>query len=172
LARYIHPEFGGFCLTSPIRRDIRIVAVSVLLGTMVGGVGAAIVGLNTSRSPASASAATALVISEAGISAAEGSSPRVNDVAQNSTTKAGAPTGGGLTSALAAETSPGAKAVCPGATPENEQGCSFFKPRRVRARALTDAPDMARIAVGRVTPSTAIATQNYAAKLPEAKPME
>ena len=74
-------------LTLPAR--MRIVAVSVLLGTMVGGVGAAIVGLNTSRSPASASAATALVISEAGISAAEGSSPRVNDVA-NSTTKAGA----------------------------------------------------------------------------------
>jgi hypothetical protein len=173
LARYIHPEFGGFCLTSPFRRDIRIVAVSVLLGTMVGGVGAAIVGLNTSRSPASASAATALVLSEAGISAAEGSSPRVNDVAQNSTTKAGAPTGGGLTSALAAETSPGPKAVCPGATPENEQGCSFFKPRRVRARALTDAPDMARIAVGRVTPPpNAIATQNSAAKLPEAQPME
>ena len=171
LARYIHPEFGGFCLTTHFRRDVRVVAVSVLLGTMVGGVGAAIVGLNTSRSPARVSAATALVISEAGISAAEGSSPRLNDVAQNSTTKAGAPTGGGLTSALAAETSPGPKAVCSGATPENEQGCSFFKPRRVRARALTDAPDMARIAVGRITaPSTAIATQNSVAKVPGAKP--
>ena len=173
MARYIHPEFGGFCLTAHLRRDIRIVAFSVLLGTIVGGVGAAIVGLNTSRSPASPSAATALAISGGGMSAAEGSSSRVNDVAQNSTTKAGAATGGGLTSALAAETSPGPKAACPGATAKNEQGCSFFKPRRVRARALTDAPDMARIAVGRVIPpSTAIATQNSAAKLPEAKPME
>ena len=44
LARYIHPEFGGFCLTARLRRDIRVVAVSVLLGTMVGGVGAAVVG--------------------------------------------------------------------------------------------------------------------------------
>ena len=159
MARYIHPEFGGFCLTAHLRRDIRIVAFSVLLGTIVGGVGAAIVGLNTSRSPASPSAATALAISGGGMSAAEGSSSRVNDVAQNSTTKAGAPTGGGLTSALAAETSPGPKAACPGATAKNEQGCSFFKPRRVRARALTDAPEMARVAVGRVTPpSTAIAT--------------
>ena len=158
MARYIHPEFGGFCLTTRFRRDIRLVAVSVLLGTMVGGVGAAIVGLNTSRSPASASAATAFAISEEGISAAEGSSPRVNDVAQKQT-KAGAPTGGGLTSTLAAETSGGPKAVCPGATPAQEQGCSFFKPRRVRVRALTDAPDMARIAVGRITvPSTTIAT--------------
>ena len=37
MARYIHPEFGGFCLTTRFRRDIRLVAVSVLLGTMVGG---------------------------------------------------------------------------------------------------------------------------------------
>jgi hypothetical protein len=173
LARYIHPEFGGFCLTTRFRRDIRVVAVSVLLGTIVGGVGAAIVGLNTSRTPASASTATALTTSEAGINAAEDSSPRANDVAQNSTTKAAAPTGGGLTSALAAETGPGPKAACPSATPGNEPGCSFVKPRRVRARALTDAPEMARIAVGRVTPpSAAIATQNAAAKLPEAKPTE
>jgi hypothetical protein len=173
LARYIHPEFGGFCLSTHFRRDMRVVAVSVLLGTMVGGVGAAIVGLNTNHSPVSASAATALAPSEAGISAAEGSSPRVNDVAQSSTTTIGAPTCGGLTSALAAETGPSPKAVCPGATLENEQECSFFKPRRVRARSLTDAPDMARIAVGRVTPpSTAIVTQTSAAKLPEAKPME
>ena len=171
MARYIHPEFGGFCLTTRFRRDIRLVAVSVLLGTMVGGICAAIVGLNTSRNPASASAATAFPKSEEGISAAEGSSPRVNDVAQK--TKAGAPTGGGLTSTLAAETSGGPKAVCPGATPAQEQGCSFFKPRRVRVRALTDAPDMARIAVGRIAvPSTTIATQNSAAKLSEAKPME
>jgi hypothetical protein len=171
LARYIHPEFGGFCLTTRFRRDIRLVAVSVLLGTMVGGICAAIVGLNTSRNPASASAATAFAKSEEGISAAEGSSPRVNDAAQK--TKAGAPTGGGLTSTLAAETSGGPKAVCPGATPAQEQGCSFFKPRRVRVRALTDAPDMARIAVGRIAvPSTTIATQNSAAKLSEAKPME
>ena len=166
LARYIHPEFGGFCLTTRFRRDIRVVAVSVLLGTMVGGVGAAMVGLNTSRSPATASAATALATSEAGVNAAEGSSPRVDDVAQKSTTKAGAATGGGLTSTVAAETSPGPKAGCP-AAPGTEQGCSFFKPRRVRARALTDAPDMARIAVGRITaPSAAIATQNPAENPP------
>jgi hypothetical protein len=171
LARYIHPEFGGFCLTTRLRRDIRVVAFSVLLGTIVGGVGAAIVGLNTSRSPTSPSAATALAISEAGISAAEGSSPRVDDVAQNGTIKAGAATGGGLTSGLVAEPAP--KAACPRATPGNEQACSFFKPRRVRVRALTDAPDMARIAVGRVTaPSAAIATQNSAAKPPGAKPIE
>ena len=172
MARYIHPEFGGFCLTTRFRRDIRLVAVSVLLGTMAGGIGAAIVGLNTSRTPATTSAHTALAISEAGISAAEGFSPRVNDIAQNSTTKAGAPTGGDPTPTFAAEISPGPKAACPGATPENEQGCSFFKPQRVRARTLTEVPDLGRIAVGRVTPSTTIATQNSAAKLPEAKPME
>ena len=172
MARYIHPEFGGFCLTTRFRRDIRLVAVSVLLGTMAGGIGAAIVGLNTSRSPATTSAHTALAISGAGISAAEGFSPRVNGIAQNSTTKAGAPTGGDPTPTFAAEISPGPKAACPGATPEDEQGCSFFKPQRVRARTLTEVPDLGRIAVGRVTPSTTIATQNSAAKLPEAKPME
>src|SRR3954471_10186935 len=36
LARYIHPEFGGFCLTTRFRRDIRVIAVSVLIGTTVG----------------------------------------------------------------------------------------------------------------------------------------
>ena len=171
LAAIYPSRVGGFCLTTRLRRDVRVVAFSVVLGTMVGGVGAAIVGLNTARSPADNSAATALAISEAGISAAEDSSPRVADVAQNRTTKAGAATGGGPTSGSVPEPAP--KAACPGATAGNEQGCSFFKTRRVRVRALTHAPDIARIAVGRVTaPSTAIATQNSAAKLPEAKPRE
>jgi len=142
LARYIHPEFGGFCLTARLRRDIRVVAVSVLLGTMVGGVGAAIVGLS-SRSTASASAATALAISEAAIKAAEGSSSQGD---ASDTTKAGSASGGDLASASAAEASPAPK--FPGVTPGNEQGCSFFKLRRVRVRALTHAPEMARVAVG------------------------
>ena len=48
----------------------------------------------------------------------------------------------------------------------------FQTPARA-ARALTDAPDMARIAVGRITaPSAAIATQNPAENPPEAKPVE
>jgi hypothetical protein len=173
LARYIHPEFGGFCLTTRFRRDIRVIAVSVLLGTTVGAVGAAIVGLNTRSSPASAGVATA--ISEVGMRAAEGSSSRVDDVAQNGTPKAGSASGGGRASGLAAEASPGPKATCPGATSGKEQGCSFFQPRRVRVRALTDAPDMARIAVGRPTaPSVAIenSAQNSAAKLLVSKPTE
>ena len=136
LARYIHPEFGGFCLTARLRRDIRVVAVSVLLGTMVGGLGAAIVGL-TSRTPASTSAATALAISEEQPKAIESSSSR-GDV--NDTTKAGSESGGGLAFALAAEANRGPKAKCPGVTPGNDPGCSFFKPRRVRVRALNDAP--------------------------------
>ena len=163
LARYIHPEFGGFCLTARLRRDIRVVAVSVLLGTMVGGLGAAIVGL-TSRTPASTSAATALAISEAATKAAESSSSR-GDV--NDTTKAGSESGGGLAFALAAEANRGPKAKCPGVTPGNDPGCSFFKPRRVRVRALNDAPEMARIAVGRpAAPSVAIAPQNSAQNSP------
>jgi hypothetical protein len=168
LARYIHPEFGGFCLTTRFRRDIRVVAVSVLLGMTVGAVGAAILGLNTSHT--GAGAATAVAILEAGTSAAEESTPRVDRVGQNGTTKAGSASGGGLASGLAAEA---IKAACPGATPGDEQGCSFFKPRRVRVRALTNAPDMARIAVGRPTaPSAAIATETSAAKLSASKPMD
>ena len=166
MARYIHPEFGGFCLTARLRRDIRVVAVSVLLGTMVGGVGAAIVGLS-SRSTASASAATALAISEAAIKAAEGSSSQGNasDIAN-----AGSATGGGLaTAALAAEASPAPKAKCPGVTPGNEQGCSFFKLRRVRLRALTDAPEMGRVAVGRPAAPSVAPPQNSAQNSP-AKP--
>jgi hypothetical protein len=141
LARYIHPEFGGFCLTARLRRDIRVVAVSVVLGTMIGGVGAAIVGLS-SRSPAGTSAATALAMSEAAIKAAEGSSSQGN---ASDTAKAGSATGGGLATASFAE-APAPKAKCLGVSPGNEQGCSFFKPRRVRVRALTDAPEMARVA--------------------------
>jgi hypothetical protein len=156
LARYIHPEFGGFCLTARLRRDIRVVAVSVLLGTMVGGVGAAIVGLS-SRSTASASAATALAISEAAIKAAEGSSSQGD---ASDTTKAGSAGGGGLATASAAEVSPAPKAKCLGVSPGNEQGCSFFKPRRVRVRALTDAPEMARVAVGRLTAPSVAPPQN------------
>ncbi len=165
MAQYIHPEFGGFCLTARFRRDIRVVVVSVLLGTMVGGVGAAIVGL-TSRSPDSTSAG----ISEAEIRAAESSSSPVD---ANGTTKAGSASGDGLASRLAAEASPGPKPGCQGATPGNEQGCSFFKPRRVRVRALTDAPEMGRIAVGRpAAPSVATAPQNSPAKLPVSETIE
>jgi hypothetical protein len=171
LTQYLHPEFGGFCLTAPFRRDIRVVAVSVLLGTMVGGLGAA---TDQRRTPASTSAATALAISEAASIAAESSSSR-GDV--NDTTKAGSESGGGLAFALAAEANPGPKAKCPGVTPGNDPGCSFFKPRRVRVRALNDAPEMARIAVGRpAAPSVAIAPQNSAqnspAKLAVSEPTE
>jgi hypothetical protein len=153
LARYIHPEFGGFCLTARLRRDIRVVAVSILLGTMIGGVGAAIVGLS-SRSTASASAATALAISGAAIKAAEGSSSQGG---ASDTAKAGSADGGGLATASAAEASPAPKAKCLGV---NEQGCSFFKPRRVRVRALTDAPEMARVAVGRPAAPSVAPPQN------------
>ena len=159
LARYIHPEFGGFCLTKRFRRDIRVIAVSVLIGTTVGAVGASILALDTSPSPASAGAATA-----------EGSRARVED-AQNGINKAGSAGGGGSAPSLAAEASPHPKAACRGATPGTEQGCSFFQPRRVRVRALTDAPEMARIAVGRVT-APSVAIENSAAKLPVSKPTE
>jgi hypothetical protein len=165
LARYIHPEFGGFCLTARLRRDIRVVAVSVLLGTMVGGVGAAIVGLS-SRSPAGTSAATAAAVSEAAIKAAERSSSQGD---ASDTTKAGSASGGDLASAPAAEASPAPKAKCPGVTPGNEPGCSFFKPRRVRVRALNDAPEMARIAVGRPAAPSVAPPQNSAQNSP-AKP--
>jgi hypothetical protein len=169
LARYIHPEFGGFCLTTRFRRDIRVIAVSVLIGTTVGAVGASIVALNTSPSPASAGAATALAKSEAGLRAAEGSHARVED-AQNGINKAGSAGGGGSAPRLAAEASPHPKAACRGA-PGTEQGCSFFQPRRVRVRALTDAPEMARVAVGRVT-APSVAIENSAANLPVSKPTE
>ena len=126
--------------------------------------------LNTLRSPADNSAATPLAISEAGISA--GRTPaRSGRCSAKRKTQAGWATGGGPTSGSVPEPAP--KAACPRASAGNEQGCSFFKTRRVRVRALTHAPDMARIAVGRVTaPSAAIATQNSAAKPPEAKPRE
>ena len=165
MARYIHPEFGGFCLTARLRRDIRVVAVSVLLGTMVGGVGAAIVGL-TSRSPASTSTATALAISETAIKAAESSSSQGD---ASDTTKAGSASGSGLASALAAEADPAPKAKCPGVTHGNEPGCSFFKTRRVRVRASNDAPEMARVAVGRPAAPAVAPPQNSAQNSP-AKP--
>jgi hypothetical protein len=167
LARYIHPEFGGFCLTARLRCDIRVVAVSVLLGTMVGGVGAAIVGMS-SRSPAGSSAATAVAVSEAAIKAAESSSSQGD---ASDTAKAGSVSGGGLASASAAEVSPAPKAKCPssGVTSGNEQGCSFFKTRRVRVRALNDAPEMARIAVGRPAAPSVAPPQNSAQNSP-AKP--
>jgi hypothetical protein len=165
LERYIHPEFGGFCLTARLRRDIRVVAVSVLLGTMVGGVGAAIVGL-TSRSLANTSTATALAISETAIKAAESSSSQGD---ASDTTKAGSASGSGLASALAAEADPAPKAKCQGVTHGNEPGCSFFKTRRVRVRALNDAPEMARVAVGRSAAPSVAPPQNSAQNSP-AKP--
>ena len=169
LAQYIDPEFGGFCLTARFDATSAWLSSRFCSERWLAGYVRQSWGL-TSRSPDSTSAGMALAISEAEIRAAESSSSLVD---ANGTTKAGSASGDGLASSLTAEASPGPKPGCQGATPGNEQGCSFFKPRRVRVRALTDAPEMGRIAVGRpAAPSVATAPQNSPAKLPVSEIIE
>lgn len=147
MAPYLHPEFGGFCPTSRLRRELRIVALSVLFGATAGAVG--VIGLNAGHSPLSAVrlVSSAVPTGEAARASVSSSAEGSNSQIQNRVSTQIRPIdlapseAGAETKAL-----PGA---CLDGTASGKP-CSFFKPHRVRVRALNDGPDTARIAVGRI----------------------
>jgi hypothetical protein len=150
LSPYLHPEFGGFCPGSRLRRDLRIVAFSVLVGATAGAVG--IIGLRAAYSPTILSSDVPDGDRTKGsvATAAAESNGKVNEtIRTDGTTRSDL---GNLASREAGEKKP-PKGACPDARSGGDEVCSFFKPRRVHVRALNDGPDTARIALGRtVTP--------------------
>ncbi len=157
LSPYLHPEFGGFCPGSRLRRDLRIVAFSVLFGVTTGAVG--VIGLRASHSPATP---VDVISSDARVGdttqegrLAEGSNGQASGAIQND----------GRTGILSSRDGGDTKqsnSACPSANSRGD--CSFFKQRSVRVRAINDGPDTARIALGRTaappaegTPATRLA---------------
>jgi len=47
---YLHPEFGVFCPTPRLRRDLRVVSISILLGAIAGAVAVSVLNAGRERS--------------------------------------------------------------------------------------------------------------------------
>jgi hypothetical protein len=152
LSPYLHPEFGWFCPGSRLRRDLRIVAFSVLVGATAGAVG--IIGLRAAYSPTilSSDVADRDRTKASVATAATESNGQVSEAIKTGESTRSDP--GNLASNEGVEKKP-PKGACPDIGSGGDEACWFFKPRRVRVRALNDAPDTARIALGRTaTPPT------------------
>jgi hypothetical protein len=123
----IHPEFGLLCPRPRFRREVRIAAISLLLGGLAGAVCvAAVTGVQHHDTPASGSSASspAPALLEAGAAA-----PRdANDAA-------------GASSSLASTTAGDAPAAPPAP-----------KTRVIRMRGPGETPTIARLPLGRTDP--------------------
>jgi hypothetical protein len=133
LAPHLHPEFGGFCATSRLRRDIRLVAFSILFGVTAGAVG--VIGLRAGNGPTPPSA----------VEVTSSNEPHGNTPTERRS-------GGRASGAIQTEGTTGAPSAVAETMPSNGAcltdakvggGCTFFKRHRVRVRALNDGPDLA-----------------------------
>jgi hypothetical protein len=142
--QYAHPEFGFFCPTPRLRRELRIAFVSILFGAIGGAVGVLALGAGHRNAD----------------------SPTVASVVSANTVIAVPPSNGEATSAAAQsyngleggpKTSYSLKAAneaTKGDTASTDDRTSAAKsfadrPRRLRVRAGTDGPEVARLPLGR-----------------------
>ena len=160
LSPYLHPEFGGFCPSSRLRRDLRIVVFSVLFGVTAGAAG--MISLTASHSPATPNA---VEVVSSGITDKDVSKETRSDLAGASNGQA---SGVGIDPRVVSSQEVGeakrSTSACSGAT--SGRDCSFFKQRSVRVRAINDGPATARVAFGRTAASPADATPDTPAALP------
>ena len=149
MSPYLHPEFGGFCPGSRLRRYLRLVVFSVLVGVTAGGAG--VIGLTASHSPA---APSALDVVSSDITDEDVSKDTRSGLAGASNGQA---SGVGIDPRVVSSQEVGetkrSKSACPGGT--SGRDCSFFKQRSVRVRAINDGPATARVAFGRIAASPA-----------------
>ena len=152
--QYVHPEFGFFCPTPRLRRELRIAFVCILFGAIGGALGvvalsaahrnvdsptaAPVVTANAamSASPANGearSAAQGYNGSEGGLTTSDG------QIAKNDVTK-------GDTASVDGKTKP-ANTTCQDTYMSGP--CFVDRPSRVRVRTATDGPDVARLPLGR-----------------------
>jgi hypothetical protein len=154
LGGYVHPEFGGFCPTPRLRRDFRVALFSILFGAIGGAVG--VIALSAGHNPASSpqthvTAADPPIKTEAASAPGQDSNRPQADLANED---------GGAKKAKIHDLSPApadsnvGNQTCQAGTSGGNEACVAIKPRRVRVRALTDGPAMARIALGRTTAET------------------
>ena len=160
MSPYLHPEFGGFCPSSRLRRDLRIVVFSVLFGVTAGAAG--MIRLTASHDPATPSA---VEVVSSGITDKDVSKETRSGLAGASNGQAsGVGTDQAVLSSQEVGEAKRPTSACPGAT--SGRDCSFFKQRSVRVRAINDGPATARVALGRTAASPSDTTPDTPAALP------
>jgi hypothetical protein len=158
LGGYVHPEFGGFCPTPRLRRELRVALFSILLGAIGGAAG--VIALSAGHNPTStkahvtaADAPIRPVTMEATSTPGHGSSlPQADLATHDGSTKKEKIDG--VSAAPAPAASHVGNPTCQASASGGNEDCLAIKPRRVRVRAVTDGPAMARIALGRTTAQT------------------
>jgi hypothetical protein len=154
-AQYAHPEFGFFCPTPRLRRELRIAFVSILFGAIGGAVGVvalshrnadpptagSVMTPNTAIAvpPSNGEATSATAQSHNGLQGGPQRSPGLT--AKNEVTKGDTAPADDKTSA--------AKTACQDYASYMSGPCLADRPRRVRVRTATDGPEVARLPLGR-----------------------
>lgn len=160
MSPYLHPEFGGFCPSSRLRRDLRIVVFSVLFGVTAGAAG--MIRLTASHSPATPNV---VEVVSSGITDKDVSKETRSGLGGASNGQAsGVGMDQGVLSSQEVGEAKRSTSACLGAT--SGRDCSFFKQRSVRVRAINDGPATARVAFGRIAASPADAAPDTPAALP------
>ena len=165
---YVHPEFGGFCPTPRLRRELRVALFSILFGVIGGAAG--VIALSVGHHPTStepyvtaADAPITPATMNATSTSGQGSSlPQAALATQEGRTNKEKIDG---LSAAPADLHVG-NHTCQAGTSGGNEACMAIKPRRVRVRAVTDGPAMARIALGRTpSPPAAMSPQEQTAAM-------
>jgi hypothetical protein len=162
--QYAHPEFGYFCPTPRLRRELRIAFVSILFGAIGGA--ATVVALIASYRNADPATVASVVTANAAIAVPPSNGEATPAAAQSHNgLQAGPKTSPRLTAmnevakghtAPAAEQTHAAKTACEDDGSSMSGPCLADRPRRVRARA-TGGSDVARLPLGRTAaPSDAV----------------
>ena len=163
--QYAHPEFGIFCPTPRLRRELRIAFVSILFGAIGGA--AAVVALIASHRNADPATVASVVTANTAIAVPPSNGEATPAAAQSHNgLQAGPKTSPGLTAmtgvangdtAPAAEQTNAAKTACEDDASSMTGPCLADRPRRVRVHTATGGPDVARLPLGRTAaPSDAV----------------
>jgi hypothetical protein len=166
-AQYVHPEFGYFCPTPRLRRELRIAFASILVGAISGAAG--VIALSAGHRNADPPTVASVVTSQTPITAPLLNGDEMSAAAQGyNRLEGGLITTDGLRAkndtASARDKTDAAMTACR----DMSGPCLAGTPRRARVGAATDGPDVARLPLGRPAATPAGIT----AKAPDGTPEE
>jgi hypothetical protein len=172
-AQYVHPEFGCFCPTPRLRRELRIAFASILFGTISGAAG--VIALSGGHRNADPPTVASVVTSKTPITAPLLNGDEMSAAAQGyNRLEGGLNTTDGLRAknefdkASAHDKTDAAMTACRDDASDMSGLCLAGKSRRARVGAATDGPDVARLPLGR----TAATPAGITAKTPDGTPEE
>jgi len=151
VSRYFHPEFGYFCPTPLLRRELRVACSAGLFGVVLGTIG--VIALNRIEGAVNLASLVSVAATQPG---AEGVAPRRlantkhNDL-RKPTAHAAAQCAAYESTRQSTAQSPkrGQEAAAPGL---REFGSAGATKARLHARWTDNGPELARIALGRPAP--------------------